>query len=149
MTISQSVVTTCNKHSLFHLCGLHRTKYPKNVLDKKKFFFTKKFFLRTQAGPTDWLELTRLLPDQTPSDSSRLESLKTPSRVSSRRVWSATLLITDAMTERCKSIYATMHQNVARVIYQDFIMKMNLYIVVRNVMSQGDKILAKKTIRCK
>ena len=54
--------------------------------------------------------------------------------------------MSDAMTERCNSIYATMHHNVARVIYQDFNMKTNLYIVVRRVMSQGDKILGKTTI---
>ena len=53
------------------------------------------------------------------------------------------------MTERCKSTYATVHQNVARVIYQDFNIKTNLYIVVRRVMSQGDKILAKTTLRWK
>ena len=55
----------------------------------------------------------------------------------------------DAMTERCKSTYATVHQNVARVIYEDFIMKMNPYMVARNVLSLGDKILAKMTLRGK
>ena len=42
-----------------------------------------------------------------------------------------------------------MHHNVASVIYQDFDIKMELYIVVRSVVLLGDKILPKTTIRCK
>ena len=57
------------------------------------------------------------------------------------------LKILDAMTERCKSIYATLHQNVARVIYLDFIIKTNPYMVARRVKSQGDKLLAKTSQR--
>ena len=55
----------------------------------------------------------------------------------------------DAMTERCNSIYAAMQRILNLVIYQDFNMYLELYIVVRHVTSLGDKILAKTSIHYK